>query len=189
MYASRAFDRISAADYLEGEKDADIRHEYVYGYVYAMAGSSPAHNIIAGNIQTAFNIALTNSPCVVYASDMKVRADVEAFYYPDVMIVCDNDLSSYFQDKPCVIVEVLSKKTARKDLHEKRFMYQTLPSLELYLLVDSRTHQVYGHYRTDKGWEERAFDVGQPVPVPCAGTELTHEQIYAKTALAVKRET
>ena len=65
-------------------------------------------------------------------------------------------------------------------------MYQRLPSLELYLLADSRTHQVYGHYCTDKGWEERAFGVGQPIP--CAETELTHEQIYAKTGLAVKRK-
>ena len=99
MYAARAFDRVSVADYLEGEKDADIRHEYVYGYVYATAGSSPAHNIVAGNILRSFGNALDDSPCVVYASDMKVRADEEVFYYPDVMIVCDNDLSSYFQGK------------------------------------------------------------------------------------------
>ena len=82
MYAARAFDRVSVTDYLKGEKDADIRHEYVYGYVYAMSGSSLAHNIIAGTIQTAFNIALAGSPCVVYANDMEIRADEEIFSSP-----------------------------------------------------------------------------------------------------------
>ena len=184
MYASSAFLRISVEDYLAGEHEAELRHEYVQGYVYAMAGSSPAHNIIAGNIQTAFNIALSDSPCIVYASDMKVRATEDIFYYPDVMIVCDNDMTSYFQDKPCVIVEVLSASTSRKDLHEKRYMYQGIASLELYLLVDSQTRQVFGHYRGPDGWEERVFEVGDAIPAPCANTELSHAQIYAKTELA-----
>lgn len=185
MYASRAFDRISVSDYLDGEKDADIRHEYVHGYVYAMAGSSPAHNIIAGNIARAFGNALENRDCVVYVSDMKVRADDAVFYYPDVMVVCDNDMNAYVQEKPCVIVEVMSKSTSRKDLHEKRFVYQTIASLELYLMVDSQTRQVYGYYRTDQGWEERPFETGEAIPVPCVDTALTHMAIYAKTDLAV----
>lgn len=184
MYASQAFDRVSVVEYLAGEKDADIRHEYVHGYVYAMAGSSPAHNIIAGNIARAFGNALENRDCVVYASDMKVRADETIFYYPDVMVVCDNDMTSYFQEKPCVIVEVMSKSTSRKDLHEKRFVYGTLETLKLYLMVDSQTRQVYGYYRTAQGWEERPFDTGQGIPVPCVAAELTHKQIYAKTELA-----
>ncbi len=184
MYAARAFDRISVEDYLEGEREAEVRHEFVQGYVYAMAGSSPAHNLIAGNIQTAFNLALADRPCVVYTSDMKVRAE-DVFYYPDVMVVCDNDLTSYYQEKPCVIVEVLSASTSRKDLHEKRFVYQTVESLELYLMVDSRARQVYGYYRTASGWEERPYRTGEAIPVPCVDIQLTHQQIYAKTGLAV----
>ena len=183
MYASKAFDRISVEDYLAGEKDADVRHEYVNGYVYAMAGSTPAHNIIAINIARAFGNALENRDCVVYASDMKIRASATVYYYPDVMVVCDNDLTLDYQNKPCVVVEVLSGSTARKDLHEKQLFYQSVETLELYLLVDSLSVQVVGHYRTEEGWEERLFEPGDTIPVPCVDTELSHPQIYAKAGL------
>ena len=183
MYASKAFDRISVEDYLAGEKDADVRHEYVNGYVYAMAGSTPAHNIIAINIARAFGNALENRDCVVYASDMKIRASATVYYYPDVMVVCDNDLTLDYQNKPCVVVEVLSGSTARKDLHEKQLFYQSVETLELYLLVDSLSVQVVGHYRTEEGWEERLFEPGDTIPVPCVDTELSHPQIYAKSGL------
>lgn len=166
-----------------GEKDADTRHEYVNGYIYAMAGSTPAHNIIAGNIARAFGNALENRDCVVYTSSVKVKASETVFYYPDVMVMCDNDMTSYHQDKPCVIVEVLSGSTARKDLHEERFFYQDIATLELYLLVDSLKNQVFGYYRTQKGWEERMFKSGDAIPMPCVATELSHRQIYAKTEL------
>lgn len=185
MYASKAFERISVEDYLDGEKDAEIRHEYVNGYVYAIAGSTPAHNIIAGNIARAFGNALENRDCVVYASDMKIRASETVYYYPDVMVVCDNDLSMDHQNKPCVIAEVLSGSTARKDLHEKRLFYESVATVKLYLLVDSLNIQVVGFYRTEQGWEERVFETGDAVPVPCVNTELSHPQIYAKSGLGV----
>lgn len=184
MYVANTSYRISIADYLEGEKETDVRYEYVDGFVYAIPGSTPTHNIIAGNIQTAFNIALQNNPCVVYASDMKVKIE-NVFYYPDVMVVCDNDMSSYFQEKPCVIVEVLSDSTARKDLHEKRFVYQGIEGLKLYLLVNSRFRQVLAYYRTDEGWQERSFTTGETIPIPCVNTELNFMQLYAKTELAL----
>ena len=185
MVVSGNSERISVEDYLAGEREAELRHEYVHGYVYAMAGSSPAHNIIATNITSVFSGALADSSCVVYASDMKVKADEATFYYPDVMIVCDNDMQSYFQERPCVVVEVLSRSTKRKDLHEKRLVYQGVPSLQLYLIVDSEFRQVTGHYRTGEGWEERSFPTGADIPISCAESVLTHQQIYAKTDLSV----
>ena len=183
MYASKAFERVSVEDYLEGEKDADVRHEYVNGYVYVVADSTPAHNIIAVTIARAFGNALENRDCVVYASDMKVRASATVYYHPDVMVVCDNDLTLDHQDNPCVVVEVLSGSTARKDLHEKQLFYQSIETLSVYLLVDSLSVQVVGHYRTQDGWEERSFAAGDAVPVPCVDTELSHQQIYAKAGL------
>jgi Uma2 family endonuclease len=101
------------------------------------------------------------------------------------MVVCDNDLTSYYQEKPCVIVEVLSESTARKDLHEKRFVYQSIRGLELYLLVDSQTRQIHGFYRSPEGWQECVFHTGEEIPVPCVDAALTHAQIYAKTELGI----
>ena len=42
--------RYTPAQYLAGERDAKFRHEYFNGYITAMAGGTPEHNQIAGNI-------------------------------------------------------------------------------------------------------------------------------------------
>ena len=180
MDASRSWLRVSVEDYLEGEQDAAAKHEYVHGEVFALAGASDTHNTIAGNIHTVFNLAARRKGCRAYMSDMKVRIG-EIFYYPDVMFVCDDSPDPYYKDKPCVIVEVLSPSTLRTDTNEKRYTYLELPSLMLYLLVDSRRRFVWGYYRRKTGWQERIFTEGESVPVPCADVELTAADIYVQT--------
>jgi Uma2 family endonuclease len=180
MDAAKGWVPVSVEDYLEGEKDAPVKHEYVHGEVFALAGASDVHNTIAGNIHTVLNLAARRKGCRVYMSDMKVRV-AESFYYPDVMLVCDDGPDAYYKDKPCVIAEVLSPGTLRTDTNEKRYAYLGLPSLALYLLVDSRRRFVRGYYRTKTGWEERVFREGEAVPVPCAEVELSAEDIYIQT--------
>ncbi|MGJ5676203.1 MAG: Uma2 family endonuclease [Nostochopsis sp.] len=41
---------ITIEEYLKVEESGDIRHEYVDGEIFAMAGASEEHNLIAGNI-------------------------------------------------------------------------------------------------------------------------------------------
>lgn len=172
---------ISVEDYLDGERDSPVKHEYVHGEVFAMAGASDSHNTVAGNIHTVLNLASRQAKCRAYISDMKVRVEATLFYYPDVMLVCEDDQGDYYKEKPCVIVEVLSSSTNRTDKNEKRHAYLTMPSLQLYLLVDSRRQFVMGYYRTKEGWEEKHFGEGESVPVPCVDTELTLTDIYIQT--------
>jgi len=179
--ALKGWHRISVEEYLEGEKDAPVKHEYVGGEVFALAGSSDVHNTIAGNIHTVFNLAARRKGCRAYMSDMKVRTSGDVFYYPDVMFVCQDGPDPYYKDHPCVIVEVMSPSTLRIDLFEKRYAYQAVPSVQLYLLVDSRRRAVSGYYRSKEGWEERDFERQDTVPVPCADVHLSTEDIYIQT--------
>ena len=176
----KSVNNVTVTDYLSGEQDGEVRHEYLYGEVYAMAGASVFHNLITTNLVQSFANAATQSPCRVYGSDMKVRVADEIFYYPDVLVVCDEPADTYFETAPCVVVEVVSKSTARKDHFEKRLAYQEVESLQLYLLVDSRKQAVRGYYRTESGWQERVFGAEQAIPVPCLESELTFAELYAK---------
>ncbi len=180
MDASRGIFQASVEDYLEGEKDAAVKHEYVRGEVFALPGASDVHNTIALNLALALTPAARQKDCRVYASDIKVRVG-EIFYYPDVTFVCDDSSDPYYKDNSCVLVEVLSPSTLRTDTNEKRYHYLELPSLKLYLLVDSRRRFVWGYYRTKTGWDERVFTEGERVPVPCADTELKVADIYVQT--------
>src|ERR1051325_8266186 len=128
---------ISIEDYLEGERLSEIRHEYVGGYVYAMAGGSDDHNRITANICGELRERLRGQRCEPFMADMKLKiAGSETFYYPDVLVACDpTDNAEYFRERPTVVFEVLSHDTERADQREKRFAYALIPSLKVYVMV------------------------------------------------------
>src|SRR5438445_4801884 len=108
---------LSVEDYLEGERVSEIRHEYVAGRVYAMAGASDDHNRISLNIVAELRERLRGKRCEPFGSDMKLKMPgSEAFYYPDALVTCDpSDDAKYFREKPAVVFEVLSPETERTD--------------------------------------------------------------------------
>ena len=177
---------ISEPDYLEGEKLAAERHEYVDGQTYLMAGSSKRHNRIAGNCYRAFMLAGDNR-CEAFIGDIKVRVKgSKAYYYPDVVVGCAEDESDeYYLDKPCLIVEVSSDSTIRKDYLEKSLAYQSLTSLQAYLIVAQDKPQVDMLVRTTEGgWALQQFErLEDEITLPCPVMTLSLDTIYAGTDL------
>lgn len=139
MELRKADIRLSVEDYLIGERRSEIRHEYIGGEMYAMAGASEEHNVVAGNTFIALATHLRGRPCRTFMTDMKVRLQVigdEMLYYPDIMVACDpRDTDRYFKRYPSVLIEVLSPDTERTDRREKRFSYLGIETLEAYILV------------------------------------------------------
>jgi hypothetical protein len=66
----------SVDDYLAGKQTGRVKHEYIAGAVYAMAGGSSDHNQIAGNLYAAFRHGLHGGPCRAFILDFKVRLDL-----------------------------------------------------------------------------------------------------------------
>jgi Uma2 family endonuclease len=179
MRALKLLETISPEEYLEGEKVSPVKHEYVDGRVFALAGASDAHNRVAGNVFAQLWDAAAQRECRIYMSDMKVRALGSRFYYPDVMAVCDvSDGDPYIKEKPCLIVEVLSCSTAATDRREKVDAYLSLPTLYSYVLVDSQMKKVEAFTRTPEGWREQHWQGRGEVPFACLGTTLSLDAIY-----------
>jgi Uma2 family endonuclease len=165
---------IGIDDYLQGEQQSQIRHEYVAGRVFAMAGAGETHNRIAGNLFFHLRAATRGTPCGVFISDMKVRVTAhEVFYYPDVILTCDpTDREPLYKTAPCLIAEVLSKSTEAIDRREKLLAYRALPSLRYYLLV-SQDRPLVELYRRepDGGWRVDVCEDGA-LAFDCGGLEL-----------------
>lgn len=121
-------DFISETEYLGSEQYAKVRHEYMDGKVYAMAGTSLRHNDIAMNIAFALRLAARAMPCDIHVTNIKVRAEKpKAYYYPDVIVGCaDDETHDYYLEKPCLIVEVTSPSTEWQDRHQKTVAYQRI---------------------------------------------------------------
>ncbi len=139
----------SVEEYLALERESEERHEYLDGYVYAMAGESPEHSDICSNLAGILYLQLRGTPCRVWSKDTKVRSGPEPksrqatkglFSYPDLVVVCGApQFHDAYRDvllNPAVIIEVLSPSTEAFDRGEKFWRYRTwLPALTNYLLV------------------------------------------------------
>src|SRR6266446_4816259 len=134
MQAALSQDFLSVEDYLSGEEGGEIKHEYIAGAVYAMAGATSDHNLIAGNIYAAFRSGLHGGRCRAFILDLKVRLKIaqdDVFYYPDVMVGCDpRETHKLYLSFPKLLVEVSSESTERLDRREKKLAYQTIETLE-----------------------------------------------------------
>lgn len=130
---------LSPEEYLKLEREAEFKSEYYDGEIYAMAGATEAHNLIATQTSAELVFQLKNKPCKVYGSDMKVRASKKRFHYPDVSVVCGevkfHDKRKDIYTNPILIIEVLSDSTVVYDKGNKFLSYQLIESLQEYVLI------------------------------------------------------
>ena len=170
---------ISEEAYLQGELLSEIKHEYIDGAVYAMAGASKNHQRITGNVSREFGNQLKNTPCEPFASDIKVKVGSK-FFYHDVMVVCKDDSGNdYYTENPVIIVEVLSKFTRRMDETAKKFAYQTLPTLKEYVLIEQDFVDVEVCRRSES-WMSRHYFMGDSVTFESLGLILSVSVIYQR---------
>lgn len=172
---------LRTAEYLDGELRSQVRHEYVAGRIFAMAGASEVHNLIAGNLCTALRAHLRGGGCRTFMSDMKVRVEkMQAFYYPDVFVTCDlEDIEQHHKSRPCLIVEVLSPATETTDRREKLLAYQALDSLKEYVLVTQERMQIEVYRRDDVGgWWVDTYMGDEGIHLESVGLTLSMRSVY-----------
>jgi len=168
---------IGAKEYLHKELQSDSRHQLIDGVIYAMAGASENHNLLAGNIFGELRSQLRGSGCRTFMADMKVKVG-DDFYYPDVMVVCgQDDEDVYYKTAPVIIVEVLSKATRRFDQSLKRMRCQAIPSLQEYVLVEQDKGEIEVFSRRDN-WQACYYYLGDEITFHALGVTVPVESIY-----------
>jgi Uma2 family endonuclease len=173
--------KLSVEDYLDGEKLSVVRHEYVGGEVYAMAGTSEEHNTIAINVTSELHRHLRGKPCKVFMSEIKVKVwlNHDIFYYPDIMVACDpNDKDRYFKHKPKVLMEIISESTRRIDEQEKLLTYLRIDSLEEYVLIEQESMQVAVFRRSNAWQREELSGESATLTLNSLGFSMPLTQIY-----------
>jgi Uma2 family endonuclease len=189
MSAAKKLNRVSVEEYLTGELRSPIKHEYLGGVVYAMAGARNVHNLIGGNAFGALHRRLRGKPCVPFNSDTKVRLRVSGqyrFYYPEVSVTCrPNPGGDSFQDEPVVVIEVISRATRRIDEGEKKDAYLTIPSLRVYALVEQEAPLIVVYRRTADGFAREVYEgAGSVIPLGEIDTELPLAEVYERVEFA-----
>jgi len=185
---------ISPEEYLRRERLAEYKSEYLNGEIFAMAGASEQHNLIAGNIFGELREQLKTGSCRAYTSDMRVRVRSNGLYtYPDVIVVCGEP---QFEDKevdtlvnPTVLGEVLSRATERYDRIAKTTYYRTIDSLAEHLLVAQDEIRVEQYIRQADGqWLMLEFLTRDAVvDLPSIGCTLKLSEVYDRIVFGEAR--
>jgi Uma2 family endonuclease len=174
---------LSVAEYLEAETDSPVRHEYVDGQIFAMAGASDRHNRIAGTFYNRLDDHLGDGPCEPFISDMKVWVSESVFYYPDVVVACDGPgADEYYRKQPRLIVEVSSPSTERIDRSEKLVAYKQVKSLKEYVIVsqDRVRIEVFRRARGDRWNWEVLTELSEELRLESVGLTLTLAEVYRR---------
>lgn len=148
-------DPLPAADYLAWEAAQPTKHEFLDGEVFAMVGARREHVVVALALGARLREHLKGTRCSAYVSDMKLSvAPANAFFYPDVMVSCDerDRRADVALEHPVLLVEVLSDATAAYDRGEKFAAYRQLPSLREFLLVDIDHRRLEFYRRSGEHW-------------------------------------
>lgn len=186
--------RYTPEEYLALEEKSEVRHEYFAGEIFAMAGASKSHNLLAQNVALSLRVGLRGKGCQVFMEDVRLVVRENNHYaYPDVLVSCDPDdrRDPYLVRQPVLIVEILSLSTAEYDRTEKFGHYQKLPSLRHYLLV-SQTAWVVEWFRRDEAGQWIYTLLHEPdsvLDIPDLGLRLPLAELYDDTDVAPLRVT
>jgi len=173
-------------EYLALEEKAEYKSEYENGEIVAMAGGTFNHIRITSNISRFIGNKVSED-CSSLPNDMKIWVEaISKFYYPDVTVLCGEP--SFYRERddtitnPILIVEVLSKSTEAKDRGEKFMAYQTLDSLQEYVLISQNRPTIEQFIKqSDRSWKYLAtIGLESSVKFESIGVELTLNEIYQR---------
>ena len=170
------------AEYLALEDESPIRHEYLDGEIYAMAGGSPDHAALAAAVIGLLRNQLPPG-CRVFTSGLRVQVPATRLStYPDAAVVCgrtqravDDPLAVV---NPVLLVEVTSSSTEEYDRGEKLRHYKDLASVREVLILSHRGPQLTLHRRETEGWIELVAASGQTIDLLSVGARLAVDDFY-----------
>ena len=189
--ATQTFPVLTVQQYLEIERAAEFRSEYIDGQMYAMAGGGRNHALIAMAVGARLDLQLRGKPRATAGSDLRLYSKTEkTLTYPDIVVFCepaqflDGDRDTLTD--ATVIVEVLSKSTQNYDRGEKFRAYRTLPSFAEYLLLAQNEIRAEHHVRQPHGtWlfrESKSPDT--QIHLAAIGCTLTLGELYERVEFA-----
>jgi Uma2 family endonuclease len=185
--STAAVRRYTVEEYLALERDSETKHEFYDGEIFAMAGASVPHNLVAGNVVTSLNSALRDRDCLVFPSDMRVLCPTGLYTYPDASVVCGprhiekiGGLDTL--KNPLTIIEVLSKSTEPFDRGRQFDHYKTIRSLRGYFLLWQDGPRADHFGRTDDGrWVLTSVTgLEAAIAIPELGLTLSLADVYMK---------
>ena len=175
--------RTTIEEFLAVESSSEQKHELYDGRVWAMSGAGEPHRSITPVLHRICGNALRGSHCRYFDQDTKVVIEEKnCSFYPDGGIACPPNLVDRTAggiDNPRVLFEVLSPSTEAKDRGQKFEFYTSLPSLQDYVLINTRHPRVEVFSRqADETWVLAIYLKGSVASIPSVGLDIPLDELY-----------
>ncbi len=175
--------QMTVEEYIAFDEATEVRYEYIDGEIIPMTGGTLYHAIIMANASGELRQRLKGSDCRVISNDMRNRVNPTRYVYPDFCVFCGKaatDERAVTLWNPTLVGEVTSPSSIDRDRDEKRRYYQSIDSLQAYLVIDQHRVYVELHERQGDGWRRHEYrDLQATVPLPALDCELPLAEIYA----------
>jgi Uma2 family endonuclease len=182
--------RYTLEDYLSVEEMSAVRHEFLDGEIFAIAGGTPEHAALSAAAVVILGRRLEGRPFRPYSADLRIRVIATGLAtYADAAVICGDPIrdpaSPTHVTNPIAIVEVLSRSTEAYDRGEKREHYQQIASLREYVLVAQDRREIEVHARPTGGiWQRSAYRAAQTVELPSIGIQFTVDELYSAAGVS-----
>lgn len=176
---------VTREQFIAWEQYQESRHELVAGRISYFPGVTIEHSTIAGAVFVALVTHVGDGPCRVHGADMMIET-CRGIRYSDGVVTCDEgDRIPNIRTlrAPKLIVEVLSESTAAVDRGAKLDEYRAIPSLEEYVLIDSRKRWATAHRRIQGEWRASQPIVAGELSFASVGLALDLDRIYRKAGV------
>ncbi len=182
MVAERHRTLMSVEEYLILDRNSrEARYEFVDGWAYLLAGGTANHSIIGVNVISTIHSLLSDSPCHIYNSDLRVQLSETRYVYPDATVSCDEQDRGQADtiQHPRLAVEVLSPSTEAYDRGRKFGYYRDCPTMQEYVLVDTQRQAIEVYRReTDNLWTLHPFGPDDEVELASLGIHFPIAAAY-----------
>ena len=170
------------SEYLAVEEESPIRHEYLDGEIYAMAGGTPDHAALAAAILSMIRAQLPRG-CRAFTSDLRVRLPATGLTtYPDGAVVGGGTQrapeDAVAVTNPLVLIEVTSNSSEDYDRGEKLRHYQAIPTAREILILSHREPRISVHRRGEDGWTSFEAGAGESVTLESIGGVVRVDEVY-----------
>ena len=174
---------MTVEEYFAFDEATEIRYEYIDGEIIPVTGGTLYHGIIMTNASGELRQLLKGSDCRVISSDMRNRVSPTRYVYPDFSVVCGQpttDERAVTLWNPILVGEVTSPSSIVRDRGNKLGYYQSIDSLQVYLVIDQHRVFVELHERQDGAWHTQEYSgLDAVIPLPALGCDLPLAEIYA----------
>lgn len=181
--------RLTYADYMAADAQAEFLAEFFDGEIWAMSGGTAEHALLIANTTVALSLALRARPCRVYSEGLRVYLPARnEGSYPDLKVICGptehHPVDPMAVINPTLLVEVLSDSTESFDRGEKFARYRSLESLRAYLLVDQHTARLeLFEKQADGAWRFSTAEAGQRLELRALEVVLEVDEVYRDVEL------